>query len=242
MVWNEYLLSKILFIDIETVGQKAHYDDLSDVEKKLWDKKASVIQKDENPDVVYSKSGIFAEFGKIVCISVGFLSFRSTKPEIRLKSFYGEDESLIIQSFFQLIKNHYNTNDCNLCAHNGKEFDFPYVCRRAIILGIEIPEILQIQDKKPWEVRLLDTLTLWKFGDYKSYTSLELLAYVLSIPTPKDDIDGSMVGEIYWTTKDLPRIVTYCQKDVITLIKIFLKISGQYSFEEKDFSVVESNE
>lgn len=226
--WNELTLSKILFLDIETVGQRDFFENLNEQEKALWGKKSVHISKEDPPLKTYEKAGIYAEFGKIVCISVGFLNFQNKEfPEIRLKSFCGEEEDKIIIGFFKLLETHFNTTDSNLCAHNGKEFDYPYLCRRALILGIGIPDILQIQDKKPWEIRLLDTLQMWKFGDYKSYTSLELLAYVLNIPSPKDEIDGSMVHQAYWTDKNLELIQRYCEKDVITLSKVFLSLIGQ---------------
>ncbi len=234
---DQITLSKILFIDIETISQVEDYSKLSDKEKILWDKKSQFLKKDdESSDQIYQKAGIYAEFGKIICISTGFLNFRNQTPEIRIKSFYGEEEQEIIHSFFRLIDQYFNTKDAHLCAHNGKEFDFPYICRRARIHQIPIPEILDVQFKKPWEVQLLDTMNLWKFGDYKNYTSLELLAHVFNIPTPKDDIDGSMVNDVFWKEKNIERIVHYCQKDVVTLIHVFNKLMGN-SFP-KDVDVI----
>ncbi len=225
---SDLSLEKILFLDIETVSQFENYEGLSDPFKKLWDKKAQfLIKEDETSADAYSKAAIYAEFGKIVCISVGFLSFKNNISELRVKSFYGEDEYKILTDFFKLLNNHYDRDDHYLCAHNGKEFDFPYISRRAIIHNLPLPTILQLHQKKPWEVKHLDTLQLWKFGDYKSYTSLELMAAILDIPTPKDDIDGSMVGEVYWKEKNLKRIVIYCQKDVETLTRVFLRLIGQ---------------
>jgi uncharacterized protein YprB with RNaseH-like and TPR domain len=221
-------LENILFLDIETVAQQPDFSDLSKDFKKHWVKKANFIgDKDETPEDVYSRAGIYAEFGKIVCISVGFINKESGKKTLRIKSFANDDESLLIFDFFGLLNKHYNFKDALLCAHNGKEFDFPYIARRALVNGIEIPEILDLAGKKPWEVNHLDTLQLWKFGDYKHYTSLSLLTTIFNIPTPKDDIDGSMVNEVYWKDKDLKRIAVYCEKDVVALTQLFLRFRNE---------------
>jgi DNA polymerase elongation subunit (family B) len=128
--------------------------------------------------------------------------------------------------------------DLSLCAHNGKEFDFPYLSRRMMVNGISLPAVLDNAGKKPWEVKFVDTLELWKFGDYKHYTSLELLAYLFGIPTPKDDIDGSMVAGIYYQEKDLPRIARYCEKDVLTIIRLLLKFAGQDTIAEEHVELI----
>lgn len=210
--------SQVLFLDIETVPAVDSYDKLSDRMKKLWDKKSKTLKTDEiqNPESLYARAGIYAEFGKIIVISVGFLNGN----EFRIKSFYGDEEKLILEEFADLLNRYYNQNDSLLCAHNGKEFDFPYIARRMLIHGIELPLILQLAGKKPWEIRHIDTMELWKFGDYKNYTSLDLLTAIFEIPTPKDDIDGSMVGDIYYKEHDLERIRTYCQKDVLAIAQL----------------------
>lgn len=211
-------INKVLFLDVETVPAQPEYGRLDERMKKLWDRKAGHIrQKEEqSPEELYPRAGIYAEFGKIIVISVGF----HNGNEFRVKSFYGEDEKLLLEDFAAMLNRHYDEPDDLLCAHNGKEFDFPYISRRMLINGIEIPEILRIAGRKPWEVRHLDTMELWKFGDYKSYTSLELLTAVFNIPTPKDDIDGSMVGSIFWQEKNLERIRNYCQKDVVAVAQL----------------------
>ncbi len=211
-------ISKVLFLDIETVSAQPDYQHLDQRMKKLWDRKAGHIrQKEEqSPEELYPRAGIYAEFGKIIVISVGF----HNGNEFRLKSFYGENEKILLEDFALMLNRHYDEPDHLLCAHNGKEFDFPYISRRMLIKGIQIPSILRLAGRKPWEVRHLDTMELWKFGDYKSYTSLELLTAIFNIPTPKDDIDGSMVGSIYWLEKDLERIRTYCQKDVVAVAQL----------------------
>ncbi|MCK9291453.1 MAG: ribonuclease H-like domain-containing protein [Bacteroidales bacterium] len=211
-------LSKILFLDIETVSQYPTYQDMDEQGRLLWNKKAHYLRAsdDETPESLYSRAAIYAEFGKIIVISVGFFNGH----EFRIKSFYGDDEKILLTEFTQMVQRFYNLADDILCAHNGKEFDFPYLSRRMLINGVPLPYILQIAGKKPWEVKHIDTMELWKFGDYKSYTSLELLTYIFNIPTPKDDIDGSMVGKIYWQDHDLERIKNYCQKDVVAIAQL----------------------
>jgi len=217
-------LQKILFLDIETVPACASYDELSDMFKSLWDKKSEHLQRGKNeillPEELYAQAGIYAEFGKIVCISVGYFA---RERDFRIKSFYGDDEKEILSDFSRLLNKYFNSNENLLCAHNGKEFDFPYIARRMLVNGMEIPRILNTAGKKPWEINHLDTMELWKFGDYKSFASLNLLAAVFDIPTPKDDIDGSRVGEVYWREQNLERIARYCQKDVLTIAQLFLK-------------------
>lgn len=222
-------LYNILFLDVETVPQSPDYDSLPDTMKSLWDEKAQwLVKEDQMPADVYTRAGIFAEFGKIICISVGFFNRGADKSrEFRLKSFYGHDEKEILEAFAAMLNNHYAGPKHLLCAHNGKEFDFPYLCRRMVVNGIKIPTILNIAGKKPWEVGHLDTMQLWRFGDYKHYTSLKLLAAILDIPTPKDDIEGKDVGRVYWQEKDLSRIVNYCQKDTLTVAQLILRYRGE---------------
>ena len=216
------VIQNILFIDIETVPQYSAFADVPERMKKLWTKKCENFKEDKLPDEFYDRAGIYSEFGKIVCICCGYFDSDQVYTE---EEFYGHDEKAILLSFKELINTKFYLNTKVLCAHNGKEFDFPYISRRMIIHGISLPSMLEIAGKKPWEVKHLDTMELWKFGDYKSYTSLDLLAAVFNITTPKDDIDGSMVGETYWKKDDLLRIVTYCKKDVRTLCEIFMRIA-----------------
>lgn len=214
-------LSNILFIDIETVPMIADYQDLPENFKSLWDKKSERIrQNDEDTgESVYARAGIYSEFGKIICISVGYFS----DIEFRIKSFYGDDESIVLNEFAELLNRYYNKSENVLCAHNGKEFDYPYLARRMLINGISLPKILNIAGKKPWEINHLDTMELWKFGDYKNYTSLNLLTTVFNIPTPKNDISGEDIARVYWIDHDLERIVRYCQKDVLAVAQVFMK-------------------
>lgn len=223
---------KVLFLDIETVPQVSNWNELSPEWKNLWTKKVEKqISEAETPEEFYSKrAGILAEFGKIICISCGIIS---NENQLKLKSFYGDDEVDILLGFNKLLNDNYFKSDLILCAHNGKEFDFPFLARRMLINQIEIPSILNLQGKKPWEIQHLDTMELWKFGDYKHYTSLNLLAAVLGIPTPKDDIDGSQVASVYYEEKDLERIKIYCEKDVLTVAQIFRKFRGEDLLERE---------
>jgi 3'-5' exonuclease len=222
-------LEKVLFLDVETVPLVYQYSDLDPNLRQLWDAKFR-FQKDVEAEVHYKKAGIFAEFSKVVCISVGLFS----GGDFRIKSFFGDDEKELLEDFVTLLKKHYNTQEHLLCAHNGKEFDFPFLCRRMLINGLPLPKILNIAGKKPWEVRHLDTMEMWKFGDYKSYTSLNLLATIFGIPTPKNDIEGSDVARVYWEEKDIARIVTYCQKDVITVAQLLMRFFGKPLIEKNN--------
>ncbi len=222
-------LSNILFLDIETVPQSADFEGLSDEMQYLWDDKTQYQRGDETAAEFYAKrAGIMAEFSKIICISVGFITEEERGLKgFRLKSFYGDNEQDLLIEFAELLESHYSSPNHLLCAHNGKEFDFPVIARRMLVNGIRLPKLLNIAGKKPWEIQHLDTMELWKFGDWKNYTSLKLLAAIFNIPTPKDDIDGSQVAEVYWKEKNLPRIVEYCQKDTLTVAQLLLKYKGQ---------------
>lgn len=227
---SNYPIHNILFLDVETVPQSPAYNQLPESWKKLWNTKANLLlrnNEEATPESIYERAGIYAEFGKIICISCGVISGEHNNRKLIIKSFYGNDENILLKQFSDMI-NKWSANEPKfLCAHNGKEFDFPYLCRRLIINNLPIPVLLNIAGKKPWEVNHIDTMELWKFGDYKSYTSLNLLAHCLNIPTPKDDIDGSMVADVYYKENNIERIVTYCQKDVITLAQIFIRFNGE---------------
>jgi uncharacterized protein YprB with RNaseH-like and TPR domain len=214
----------VMFLDIETVPASDSFENLEPGFKNLWEKKSRQFRDPEKTaEDVYERAGIYSEFGKIICISVGILKLKGGSF-IRLKSFFGDDEIALLTDFADLVLKFGKLHkDAVLCAHNGREFDFPYIARRMVINRIQIPEILDNAGKKPWDVKLLDTMDLWKFGDYKNYTSLELLTSVLGIPTPKDDIDGSMVAGIYYKEKDIERIVRYCEKDVLAIAQVLLR-------------------
>ena len=220
-------LEHILFLDIETVPQFADYDSLDNPTKLLWEAKTKYQRKETfTPKEFYDRAGIWAEFGKIICISVGYFKQKEDPINFRVTSFYGE-EGDILKDFKTLLERHFNKSNHLLCAHNGKEFDFPYIARRMVILGIDLPEKLNLFGKKPWEVPHLDTLELWKFGDYKTFTPLSLMAHVLGIPSPKDDISGEQVRDVFYKEKDIDRIVAYCEKDTVTVAQIILKLRNQ---------------
>jgi DNA polymerase elongation subunit (family B) len=217
-------IEDVMFLDIETVPESYSFEKLDPVMQHLWEKKSRQFRTPEQtPEEVYERAGIYSEFGKIICISAGVI--REKNPyHFRLKSFFGIDEKNLLTDFAAMLtKFSKGKKDAVLCAHNGKEFDFPYIARRMIINRVPLPEILNNAGKKPWEVKLLDTMDLWKFGDYKNYTSLDLLTSVLGIPTPKDDIDGSQVAGIFYTEGDIERIVRYCEKDVLAIARVLLR-------------------
>jgi hypothetical protein len=223
----------ILFLDIETVPETSSYELLSPAMRNLWDKKSKQFRTpDQKAEDVYERAGIYSEFGRIICISVGLI--RGKNPFVfRLKSFFGKEEKSVLTEFSGMLTKFSRTNkEAILCAHNGKEFDFPYIARRMIINGLIIPEILDNAGKKPWEIKLLDTMDLWKFGDYKNYTSLDLLTSVLGIPTPKDDIDGSMVAGIFYNEDNIQRIVHYCEKDVLAIARVLLRFKNLPGIDE----------
>ncbi|MEO1010333.1 MAG: 3'-5' exonuclease [Bacteroidota bacterium] len=231
-------LEHILFLDIETVPQKATFNELDEMQKELWEQK-SQYQRNEGVSAAdfYERAGIWAEFGKIICISVGFFKITGDIRNFRVTSYYGE-ETHILRNLKNLLNDHFASPRHLLCAHNGKEFDFPYIARRMVVHGISLPLKLDLFGKKPWEVPHLDTMELWKFGDYKHYTSLKLLAHILGIPSPKDDIDGSMVRQVYYGEHNLDRIITYCEKDVVTTAQVFLRLRNNSLLEENEIRKV----
>lgn len=235
-------VEKILFLDIETVPQTYSYQDLDEKTRELFNAKTRFSQSEEKSfETLYNeRGGILAEFGKIVCISVGMVRENNLNKTIRLKSFAHDDEETLLKQFKRLLDEHYNSPSHILCGHNAKEFDIPYICRRMLINGVALPSILDIAGKKPWEINHLDTLELWKFGDYKAFTSLALLCHVFQIPTPKDDISGADVARVYYEESDLPRIRHYCEKDVVALIQLFLKMKGDTLVADKNISSASS--
>ena len=227
-------LENILFLDIETVPETQYFSDLDKTKQDLWELKSHYQRKeDATAEEFYERAGIWAEFGKIICISVGYFNFQGDKRTFRVTSFFG-DEIKILKDFKNLLITHFSQAKHLLCAHNGKEFDFPYIARRMIIHDIELPHKLNLFGKKPWEVPHLDTLELWKFGDFKTYTSLKLLTNVLGIPSPKDDIDGSEVYRVYYEENNIDRIITYCEKDTIAVAQIFLRLRGDVLLHDNE--------
>jgi predicted PolB exonuclease-like 3'-5' exonuclease len=236
---NQIKPESLLYVDIETVSGEDSFEKLSPKLQDLWEKKSNYFRKEEeSPADVYQRAGIYAEFGKIVCISTGMIVKKDGVRKFIAKSFYGDDEKRLLQDFGSMLDRFCSKPNRNLCAHNGKEFDFPYIARRMLINGVVLPDMLDIAGKKPWEVQFIDTMELWKFGDYKHYTSLALLCEVFNIPTPKDDIDGSMVGEVYWQEGDLERIAIYCEKDILATAQLFLRYQGEELIAQENFERV----
>jgi DNA polymerase elongation subunit (family B) len=230
-------LQQVLVLDIETVPQYATYEEMPDIFKDLWEQKTRQKRSEgETAAEYYPRAGIWAEFGKIICISVGMYNRQEGKTALRIKSFAGHDEFQLLAEFNDLLNK--QAPALTLCAHNGKEFDFPYLCRRMLVNSLEIPCQLHLSGKKPWEINHLDTMDLWKFGDYKSYTSLDLLAAIFEIPTPKDDINGSDVHWVYWKDQDLSRIKVYCQKDVLTTAQLLLRFKRMPLISEELITIV----
>jgi DNA polymerase elongation subunit (family B) len=227
--WNN-----VMVIDIETVPQYSSYNLLPPHFQKLWDKKTQQQRKEETAEEFYKNAGIQAEFGKIICISAGMFT---KGGGFRVKSFASHNEPEMLENFAEML----NGRPANLilCGHNAKEFDIPYICRRMLVNGIKLPEQLCISGKKPWEICHLDTMEMWKFGDYKNFTSLNLLAAIFNIPTPKDDIDGSMVSSVYWVDNQLDRICTYCQKDVVTTAQLLKRFKGEPLITDDQITIVE---
>ncbi len=222
-------IEEIIFLDIETVPLASEYNGLNEKWKQLWEHKMRFqINNDEPVEVLYNRAGIYAEFGRIICISAGYVTQKNGDLFFRVKSFFNEDEKTLLQEFFNALDAFTKVGKRRLCAHNGQEFDYPYIARRALVNNLQLPKLFDIAGSKPWEIKdqLIDTLQLWKFGDYKHYTSLSLMCELFNIPTPKDDIDGSQVAQIFWEEKDIERIVRYCEKDTLAVANLLLKYKG----------------
>ncbi len=241
-------LQHILFLDVETVARSRTYDELDDPGKRLWQQKIGYMaRRDDHPwkesdyaQGYLDKAAIYAEFGKIIVISAGIISqTESGAMNLRIKSFYGHEEREILEDFVTIMnKNFHDPNLHILCGHNIREFDIPYLCRRMTILGIPLPGLFNITGKKPWEVRYIaDTLEMWKFGDHKNYTSLDLLAYTLAIPSPKESLDGSKVGHAYWEDNRLEDIKQYCERDVVTVARVYLKLNNRGLLRDEDITI-----
>ncbi len=227
----------MLFLDIETVAAAASFQELPERLQKHWERKSSFIKREEKSaeELFDEKAGIYAEFGKIVCIGMGYIT-QSEAPgktaALRIKSLYDHDENALLNSFSKVISTRFDPEKLILCAHNGKEFDFPYLCRRMVVQGIKLPPSLQLSGKKPWDIKHVDTLELWKFGDYKNFTSLDLLATLFNIETSKVGLDGSMVNHTYYKEGDLSAVAEYCSRDVAVLAQLYLKLTQAMPLEE----------
>lgn len=230
----------LIIIDIETVSEQSRYSELDEDWQKLWAEKTERSRPPElsAEDFYPMKAGVMAEFSKIVCISMGYF-LREEQLKMRVKSWFGHEEKNILNGFLDtMTRIQKNTRNWHFAGHNIKEFDIPFICRRMLVNGIPIPSFLDFQNMKPWETNIVDTFQFWRFGDYKNYTSLKLLAAALKVPSPKDDIDGSMVGKVYWEDNDVNRIAVYCQKDVVTVANIFLRFNDMPLVHPDDVEVI----
>ena len=237
---SDLKINKVLFLNIETAPIKYNFEESSTVFQNLWIEKTVCQRKEEfsASEFYKKKAGVMAEFAKVVCISVGYLFLEKGENNFRIKSFYAEEENELLSEFILLLNKEFNTKSHILCAHNGKEFDFPFLARRILVNELKLPKLLNIAGKKPWEVNHLDTMDLWRFGNYKNYTSIKLLSALFNIPTPNDDIEGSQVSRVYWEEKDLERIKIYCQKETITVAQLLLKYMGKDLIKEENIEFV----
>lgn len=234
-------LENLLLIDIETVSEYPAFNELNENWKQLWQEKVQrQLPEDITAEEFYpQRAGVMAEFSKVICISVGYFRKEGKSLQLRVKSFFGDDEKILLQDFLEALqKMGASNNNWSFTGHNIKEFDIPFICRRLLINSLAIPPYLDFQNMKPWETSMIDTFQYWRFGDYKHYTSLKLLAASLKVPSPKDDIDGSMVGHVYWVEKNLERIAAYCQKDVVTTANIVLRFKNLPLLNDSEVEIV----
>lgn len=234
-------LENLLLIDIETVPQHPEFNLLSSEWQHLWEEKTqrTLPENTSAADYYEQRAGIMAEFAKIICISMGYFTKQGEALQLRIKSFYGDDEKKVLQDLITMLNQvETKNNKWSFAGHNIKEFDIPFICRRLLVNGLPIPAYLDFQNMKPWETNTIDTFQYWRFGDYKNYTSLKLLAASLGVPSPKDDIDGSMVADVYWKEKNIERIVTYCQKDVLTVANIVLRFKNLPLLKDEQMVIV----
>ncbi len=237
---DQLKIGNILFFDIETVPAYPALQDAPEKIRALWEKKSSYLKKEnETPDELYARAGIYAEFGKIICICTGMIGLQDEKRVLRLKSFYAEEEHTMLLEFADLVNRLSLKKEIDLCAHNGREFDFPFVARRMLINRVNLPALFDIAGKRPWEIRHIDTLELWKFGDHKHYTSLDLLTSVFDITSPKTDLDGAQVARVYWQDHDLTRIVEYCRRDVVAIAQLMLRFKGENALDPENILVLD---
>jgi len=229
-MFTEAQLQQLIVLDIETIPAYPDYQDVPPAEKQLWDRKSGRLSSDlRDPAALYPRAGIYAEFGRIICISVG----RMQAGQFRIHSFSGGHEKLVLEQFVNYLRKNANKRSL-LCAHNGKEFDFPYIARRMLVNRIVLPELLDLAGKKPWEIMHLDTLELWKFGDYKHYTSLETLSHLFGLPSPKQETDGSKIADLWWKSQDIRKIRAYCEQDVLTVFNLMRCYSGLFPLQTAD--------
>jgi hypothetical protein len=232
----------LLLIDIETVPMVKSYDQMSEKMQRLWDKKSLLIdnQNPKTDETFAEKAGIYAEFGKIICIGLGYFVKSKSAYTLKIKTLANHDEKVILEDFKVVCNKFFKAPLKQFCGHNIREFDIPYICRRTFINQMSLPDIIaDLQNKKPWENPMLDTLQFWKFGEYKNFTSVDLLSTVLQIESPKGDIDGSDVARVYWQENDLERIVNYCNRDIVTVGQILMRLNGMNLLNEDELTYID---
>jgi DNA polymerase elongation subunit (family B) len=237
--YSPQAVKDILFIDIETASCKASYEELDEPMRLLWDKKAAALGKTELSavsELYLEKAAIYAEFGKVIAIGLGTIQYSTPneEPKLHMQVLSDHDEKKLLEQFRELMVSRFSRDVLRLCAHNGKEFDFPYLSRRMLIHGIPLPPVLNVTGKKPWEINHLDTMEMWKFGDKKSFTSLHLLSTLFGITSSKELMDGSQVHHYYYHKKDLASIAKYCMEDVLVTAQIFLKLNCWETIKEEN--------
>ena len=239
----QQLFKDFLIIDIETVSGDEKIENLPEELKTHWERKAGFLRNPDEKSLeeLYSdRAAIYAEFGKIIVIGLAIYHEVDGKPGLRVKSLSGDNEKELLIEFKNFIEGKFDQDNLKLCAHNGKEFDFPYLCRRMLINDIQIPWSLNMSGKKPWEVNHLDTMELWKFGDWKNYTSLDLLTSLFKIPSSKKELDGSMVTNTYYHEKDgLKKIAEYCKQDVVATAQLYLRLNNLPLIDQDHITFVE---
>jgi len=229
-------IESIIFLDIETVSLFPNLLLADDATKKEWARKIMKTNPTITPalldDTYKEQAALHPEFSFITCISVGMVK----GGKVYIKNIFGfdHDEERTLEIFcetMQKIIEKMERLQPKLCAHFGKGFDYPFISKRMLVHGMTIPNILDSYGKKPWEITNLDTHEIWKMGGFNS-ASLSAIAHAFGIPSPKDDIDGSQVGHVYWVDSKIDRIATYCAKDVFALINIFRCMQGSPAFSE----------
>ena len=239
---HESLSPNILFVDIETVTAQPAYDQLSPVMQHAWQRKAKALHRPDDmtiDDFYFARGGIYAEFGKIVVISVGFFhALEDNTTELRIKCISGDNEKDLLKNFNDTVLK-FDQKKLQLCAHNGKEFDFPYLCRRMLANAVALPASLDLSGMRSWQVPHIDTMQLWKFGDYKSYTPLELLAAVFGLESNDTDaIEGSDINRIYHRENNLGKINRFCQRNIGLLAQVYLRLKSLPTLDPKHIIVV----
>ena len=238
----KFSLENLLVLDIETIRSYKQYEDMPERLQAQWERKSTFLRTDNDEsakELFEDRGGIYAEFGQIVGISVGFFTYDGPDLALRVKALFNNDEAILLNEFKDLLHK-FDGKDLTLCGHNGKEFDFPYLCRRMLINNIKLPAVLDTSGKKPWEVNHLDTMEMWKFGDRKNFTSLELLATLFDIPTSKDAIDGSQVSNVFYDEQDLEKIAKYCSKDVVVTAQLLLRLNQLPMIKEENIHLIEN--